>query len=299
MPEGYVHAHIAELALSKSGINVGDRAAYLWGAQGPDPFSIYKILGSRGNEGLKELSEAMHTRYTGEFIAELLARADTPTKQSYTEGFITHYIADIIIHPYVESQTRDDGRFVMRHGHGFCEASLDSYIHLLKNGTARVDGRYISPRMSSESVRQVCQLMSGAIESIYGITAECEDIKRAFSAVGFYRRNILSGGFIARWLAVQVERYIIKDPGAIMCHFTPGEQPKHGHTSEWKNPFTGETSNKSPLELVDQAVCRSGAVLGALQKYFFGKLGSDELLRDLGSLDYVTGLPWNGAIGEM
>ena len=36
-----------------------------------------------------------------------------------------------------------------------------------------------------------------------------------------------------------------------------------------------------------------------LAKIFFGKLGSDELLRDLGSLDYVTGLPWNGAIGEM
>lgn len=115
MAEAYTHLRIARAARGAFQLP-GCEEAYLLGANGPDPFFAYKILSKHKPVPLPEIGSRMHTERCGEFLTELLARSETPAQKSYALGFLTHYAADRVFHPYVAACTAPGRSVLPRRG---------------------------------------------------------------------------------------------------------------------------------------------------------------------------------------
>lgn len=59
----------------------------------------------------------------------MIFAASTPAQRSYALGFLAHYAADSVMHPYVAFQCGPQGQFNIPEGHGFCEVAMDSMFH--------------------------------------------------------------------------------------------------------------------------------------------------------------------------
>lgn len=105
--------------------------AYRLGTSGPDLF-FYDIV-STGQSGMSP-GERMHRMRTGLFLknlveaAESLHKDDRETAVAYIAGFLTHYLLDSAMHPYVYAriETREGSK--QSGEHFMLEGALDAYF---------------------------------------------------------------------------------------------------------------------------------------------------------------------------
>ena len=116
MPEAYTHIRIARAALAQSGEHAPSTAAYEMGANGPDPLFAYRVLSAKRPWPLPELGGRMHDEQCGRFLRTMIFAVSTPAQRSYALGFLAHYAADSVMHPYVVQHPR--GARLLRGGHG-------------------------------------------------------------------------------------------------------------------------------------------------------------------------------------
>lgn len=116
MPEAYTHIRIARAALAQSGEHAPSMAAYEMGANGPDPLFAYRVLSAKRPWPLPELGGRMHDEQCGRFLRTMIFAASTPAQRSYALGFLAHYAADSVMHPYVAFQCGPQGQFNIPEG---------------------------------------------------------------------------------------------------------------------------------------------------------------------------------------
>lgn len=133
MPSSYTHQLIAEKIYeglsAECRAAVSPRADYFLGAQGGDVFYFYNMTGGRKNIG-----KYFHRRNVyGVFnsFAQSVREGAEEAAVSYIAGYVTHYVADTVFHPYVYWFTaREKERTGRRRDnfHALIESDLDSYF---------------------------------------------------------------------------------------------------------------------------------------------------------------------------
>ena len=103
MPEGYTHVRTAQKAAHAIHYKLQCPAAFAAGANGPDSFFCYEVWkkGQNRTYNLPLLGNRMHEDKTGAFLLALLHHTHTQAQIEYTLGFLCHYGADTVMHPYV------------------------------------------------------------------------------------------------------------------------------------------------------------------------------------------------------
>ena len=103
MPEGYTHVRTAQKAAHAIHYKLQCPAAFAAGANGPDSFFCYEVWkkGQNRTYNLPLLGNRMHEDKTGAFLLALLHHTHTQAQIEYTLGFLCHYAADTVMHPYV------------------------------------------------------------------------------------------------------------------------------------------------------------------------------------------------------
>ena len=103
MPEGYTHVRTAQKAAHALHYTLQCPAAFAAGANGPDSFFCYEVWkkGQNRTYNLPLLGNRMHEDKTGAFLLALLHHTHTQAQIEYTLGFLCHYAADTVMHPYV------------------------------------------------------------------------------------------------------------------------------------------------------------------------------------------------------
>ena len=103
MPEGYTHVRTAAKAAVAIHYKIQCPAAFAAGANGPDSFVCYQGWKKRANRhyDLPGLGNRMHEEKTGAFLRSLCTNVKTRPQVEYTLGFLCHYAADTVMHPYV------------------------------------------------------------------------------------------------------------------------------------------------------------------------------------------------------
>src|SRR5699024_12243880 len=112
MPEGYTHVRTARKAAHAIHYKVRCPEAFAAGANGPDvffSFEIWKRPRSRRFD-LPALGSRMHEEATGAFLQSLLRHVKTGAQVEYTLGFLSHYAADTLLHPYVAAVRSEERR---------------------------------------------------------------------------------------------------------------------------------------------------------------------------------------------
>jgi hypothetical protein len=134
MPASITHQLVAEKVFSllddKIKPIILDLGAYYTGAQGGDPFFLYKPLSKHYNLGKK-----MHRENPLEFFTQVKAVFSTlsPVGKSYYLGYITHYATDTLFHPFVyglERHLKSQG-FVRKkdNPHFLIEKDIDVFLY--------------------------------------------------------------------------------------------------------------------------------------------------------------------------
>ena len=192
MPEAYTHIRIARAALAQSGEHAPSTAAYEMGANGPDPLFAYRVLSAKRPWPLPELGGRMHDEQCGRFLRTMIFAASTPAQRSYALGFLAHYAADSVMHPYVAFQCGPQGQFNIPEGHGFCEVAMDSMFHEQDCGSPAVPAGTAAPGLPPQELAEVTQMLHDAVAQVYRMDIPHEALADSFHDFHALHRLFLS-----------------------------------------------------------------------------------------------------------
>jgi hypothetical protein len=295
MPEGYTHARLALAAAADAGWTVSSRPAFLAGANGPDMLFCFEAWKPRARRrmDLTAFGERMHVERTGAFLRALEHYAVTPAQRDYFFGFLCHYAADTILHPYVTAVTRCCPPYGGKAGHGYFESALDSYLHKQDTGRAGVPIDDISPPVTGTDLADVTAQLQNAISDVYGVDIPREYLADAF-ADNCRLRALFCCGPVRRGFFWLVEP-LFGGRGTVTVHLTPAKlrgisrrDTKRGISlpAVWRDAATGEIREENVRQLLDKAE-RCAALL--LREAAAPDTGADLFWPLVGSRDYVTG----------
>lgn len=290
MPEAYTHIRIARAALEQSGAHVSSVPAYEMGANGPDPLFAYRVLSKHRPYPLPELGSRMHEEQCGRFLRTLIFTADTPAQRSYALGFLAHYAADCLMHPYVAFQTSEAGQFHIPEGHGFCEVAMDSMFHEQDCGSPAVPAATAAPELAPGELAEVTQQMHNAILHVYGADIPHEALADSFHDFHSLHRLFLSPHGGKRALVWLAERLVLRRPGYGLSHMTPAKGPEGGFASHWRDPYTGAEHDSGPAQLCGKAARLAAAYQKGACAYWEGSGSKEMLAAVIGDRSYSTGL---------
>lgn len=289
MPEGYTHTYLALRAAQTVGWAVTSRPAFMAGANGPDMLYCYQAWksGAKRKINLPELGNRLHAEHTGAFLQALGRHAETPAQKDYFMGFLCHYAADTVVHPYVVALTRGSGVYGGSTGHGYFESALDSWLHQRHTGSGAVPVTDISPAVTGDALDQVLAQLQAALADVYGLRIDRQDLADAFAHNYILRRLFRSWTplRLRRWLCFAAER-VIGGPGYITGHLTPATLQLRALPETWQDPATGETRTETIHQLLEMAEMNCTLLL---REAIAAPADPDAFWALVGSKDYVLG----------
>ena len=299
MPEGYTHIRIARKAAELAGYTPADEGVFATGANGPDTLFCYKIWRSPAARGidLPTLGNIMHRSRTGEFLCALVTGAQSPYERDFALGFLTHYAADTLVHPYVYAVMAQGQPYHERKGHGRFEIALDSHLHKLDTGRAWVPVDDSSPRLVGSQKAETVGLLKRCIEQVYGVEVPAEALSDSLAYTRVIRWATPSRTPLRlRRLVFRLAEPFVGGRGFITSHCTParlkGIRPKDKTRlpQPWVDPFTGEEHDEDILQLLDRAAQVAAAYIIVARQYWEGRITARRLAAVLGSKSYNNGL---------
>lgn len=295
MPECYTHGYVASQALMRSGNVVQSYPAFLAGANGPDPFYSYKLWKKEKSPDLPALAKRMHREKTGAFLIALIQLSMTGVQQSYALGFLTHYAADCIIHPYVEAMSEKGKPYGVPNGGLWMQASLDSSLYYRDYKTYKVPVHAGTPVLITEDLAQVTSLLHDAIVQVYGMNIPLVALADTFHNNLSARKFLASGNWFKKSFAWVLEAVLLgknakNTRNAIKARLQPAK-PLEKLPGEWENPYTHETHKMNWEEILVVAEQTGAACIAAAMNFWLGNINSDQLAAIVGNNNYYTGVP--------
>lgn len=249
------------------------REPFFWGAQGPDFFACHRFLPWWKGESLVEYGERLHAdppaatlsamwKYVREHPEDEYAR-------SYAFGFLCHYAADSVCHPYIESRaetmrqadpSQDAGVY-----HNEVESALDLIILRYERSALPYEfplKRTVPHHPAAE--RSIARLFVSVLADLYGVRfseerlLEClEDCRKIFSL-------LTDRTGLKKNLVRAVEG---KKSHAISCHIrgmTEDGDDDYANTllEAWRWPMeSGEMRRDSFFDLYESSIERAALLI--------------------------------------
>lgn len=289
MPEGYTHVRTARKAAAAIHYKVRHPAAFAAGANGPDVFFSFEVWKrpARRRADLPALGERMHAEATGAFLQSLLRHVKTDAQVEYALGFLSHYAADTLLHPYVAAVCQPGMPYAGKGGHGYFEIALDSTLHAEDTGVSLVPAGDCCPLLTGQELAEVAALLRAALYETYGLQVSAECLADAFYYFHRVRRLFTSRHGVRR-AAFYVAETFFGGRGFLTGHVSPRALALD-LPDDWTDPATGEQRHGGAFALLKQAEkCSALYMTGALQ-HWMGVLPQSDMVRLLGSRDYGTG----------
>lgn len=291
MPEGYTHVRTAKKAAEAIHYKIQCPNAFAAGANGPDSFFCYEVWKKRAKRhyDLPTLGNRMHEENTGAFLRSLCDHAKTRPQVEYVLGFLSHYAADTVMHPFIIAMCERGQPYGRKGGHGYLEIALDSTLHAEDTGSGLVPVDDVSPLPTGEELADITALLHTCLLETYS-----EDIPVEYLADAFWHTYKLRGIFPSKH-GVRRAFFWLVEPlfggrGFITGHVSPRQLDKR-LPDDWVDPFTGDAHDGGLFALLPKAVFRSEQFMGAALLYWMKKLPADDFAAQIGSMSYTQGIP--------
>lgn len=273
--------------------------AFLLGNQGPDPL-FYSVVNPRLAPA-HHLGSTMHDQMPAELVCALkrsvatLPEADRSCARAYALGFLCHYELDSAAHPLifaqqftlcdagVEGLTRENGSDV----HALIESELDELVLTTRRGATIAE---LNPSKDVlKASRHVLDVVSGMYaylaREVYDLVIPADTFKasvRAFRSVQalFYSPSGLKHNVLGR-VEMLVRPYSFYRAMSHRNRALAASAFDNHERAEWENPFTGEKSRASFVELFEGARARALADLVAFDAPALTLEGARRITRDL------------------
>lgn len=258
MPAHHTHYLIAEEILSELPENIvtciSSLPDYYAGAQGGDAYFFTKLT-----TGEKNLGQAMHRRHIRETFDLFLekAREGDGAVCSYAAGYITHYVADSVFHPFVYAlcgKLLDEGGTGIAY-HQYIESSLDSYF--IRGKTGEEPGRYrLAMKVRGVSCGKLFPMLQKTA-GLHAIRLSERAFRRSFRRFLLYVRFFHDTHYRKGAFFRKMEKFL-HARGFLSCLCCPREADGrclNESREEWENPSVpGERFRESADDLFARAV---------------------------------------------
>lgn len=298
MPSSYTHQLIAEKTAEELPENIKNRLLFMpefyLGAQGGDVLYFYNMAGREKNVG-----KYFHRRNVyGVFTSFLeTARAGDARALSYIAGYITHYAADTVFHPYVywlaRTQKEKTGR-KRDNIHARSESDFDSYF-VQKIKRVRIN-EYEYP------VKYADLDMDAVLPALRDACKEREltgrGLRRAVKRF-FRMQEFFADRHLKRGRALYAVESVLHAP-----HFFSGLYRRENYNKAYLNDEREEwhylaapekTSHESADELFERSVKESVRLICA---FFIALDGGEELSREDFGRHFLTGIAEGSPLNE-
>lgn len=296
MPDCYTHAYIASQALMRSGKVVASHPAFLAGANGPNPLYAYEALKKKRKPDLPALAQRMHGEKTGVFLTTMIQLAMTAQQQSYALGFLTHYAADCVVHPYVTAMSEKGKPYAGKLGAAWMQSSMDSTLYYRDFKTYTVPLHAGTPVIITDELAQVTSLLHDSILQVYGMNIPAVALADTFhSNLSIHKFFVSPKGF-KKAVAAVLELVLFGGKGkyTIRSHMQPAA-PLKKLPSKWYHPFTHEEMDVTLDELLILAEQAAAACIMSAMDFWVGNIDLAQLTEVIGDNNYYTGLPNSAA----
>lgn len=263
MPSAYTHNIIAEEALPETGgVSNSERAMYLFGAQGGDPMFFFRFVAYRSVAPGKLLHRL--NIYGGLNAMCAYARSH-PEAMAYASGYISHYAADTVFHPFVYCLADRAGgtRMDRNMTHTRVERELDAYFVHEKRGMDMHS--YSLPYAEEDVDAGVVAGVLGAALGTIGLSAEVGYVRKAISGYFRFLRNTFDKHGLRRRVSEAIGRTGIKPFGLLGALFSRddcSEETANESRREWYNVMDGSVRRDSASDLFERAVRRTVELIG-------------------------------------
>lgn len=311
MPSAYTHNIIAEEALPDiGGVSDSERAMYLFGAQGGDPMFFFRFVKYRSVAPGKLLHRM---NIYGGLCAMCAYVRSHPEAMAYASGYISHYAADTVFHPFVYCLADRAGgtRMDRNMTHTRAERELDAYFVRKKRGVYMHS--YALPYAEEDIGEGIVAGVLGAALGTIGISADVGYVKKAISGYFRFLRGTFDAHGLRRRVSEAIGRAGIKPFGLLGALFSRedySEETVNESRREWYNVMDGSVRRDSASDLLSRAVRRTAELIGIFRMCCEKdmplpvELFSDNLLTGLpelyGDIDKVYGdeTDWHERVRE-
>lgn len=280
MADFFLHTQLIEDLYQRN-----DRYQHLeWaklGAQGPDP--IYFCL--RYQKDAMALANDLHHSKINAFLialTEYVKNTQSAELTAFYVGFISHYVLDVVIHPYIYHFTGDyhedrKETYLYRGLHLSFERGVDmDYIHhryQMEPEQFHKKHRILKLKRTPQIINDMMQTL---IEHIY-----LHPKGGQYYTIGHHTMHlILRYGIVdktgfKRWILRGIDQLHPKSP-LILSSYPYRKRPylydylNLNHHS-WLHPVTGEISKKSVIDLYEEALNKTDIMIKKLLLYIEGK----------------------------
>ncbi|MBQ7487256.1 MAG: zinc dependent phospholipase C family protein [Clostridia bacterium] len=296
MPASYVHQSVALASLRQLGRSLDKPmlAACLAGSEGPDAL-FYGFY--RGKPGLATTAGIrMHRERTDTFLCTLMAQARSDLERAYCMGFLTHYAADTIFHPYVYGHSlREDGSY-SSNLHGIVEHAYEIVRYRRDGYPQGIPEQLAGLRMLSEEQRKACaHLCASAICRVYpDIQIDEATLLNVWNAGVHIAAFLHSGkGIKYRFFG----RLPLGLDMAVHAHMIPPDIPREDLWNDahlpWASIFEPDRIRTESMDdLYLAATDRAAELIQAAAGVWNNTLSMPDFAASLGGLSYNSGLPW-------
>ena len=292
MPSQYTHALIAEEILAALPENVRGAVMslpdYFAGAQGGDVLFFLRIT----TDPEKNAGKRLHRKDIYKTFSALLAAARDggSAVRSYAAGYITHYAADTVFHPFVYgTQERllaaaEGGEKRLRRTdlHSYIESDLDTHFTLARKG---VPVHRYAPPPHSGSVRELYP----AVQAACGVPFPPRALARSFRRFALYERFFRDRTYRKRkaFRAAETLFFAPHVCSSLCRRREPDPRCVNAERALWRNPSVPAfTSHESADELFARAVAEGVRLICA---FFIALEGGGELAEADFSKNFLTG----------
>ena len=291
MPDNYTHKYNAQHALKIAGYTPRNYEAFIWGANGPDILYSFKMYEAHRKDYMYNLASRMHVEKTGLFLQNLFRFAQTNAQKDYCLGFLCHYAADSVLHPYVNYiTTAYASPFNTEHGHCWFESALDSQLSFRETSSYAADPKEYCPELKKMYLDQIVTMFKKAVEATYtDISYDRSDYQQAFGDFKKVKSWLYSPTENKIVLARVIEMGLGMDKGFIACRLQPCKM-EIKEPRVWRNNVMGFFCTATLDELLEKANQTAADYIGVGLEFFHGKYSAGDLLEDIGNKSYITGV---------
>lgn len=289
MPEGYTHVRTAQNAATAIHYKVQCPAAFAAAPTGRTVSFAMRCGKSAPSATLTcpPWATACTRKRTGEFLRCLCRHVKSRPQVEYALGFLSHYAADTVVHPFVYAMCQPGQPYAGPGGHGYLEIALDSTLHEEDTGSALVPVNDVSPLPTGEELADITALLHTCLLEVYGV-----DVSVEYLADAFYHTKVLRGLFPTKnplkrgffWLVEP----LFGGRGFITGHISPRKLAPD-MPDAWTDPFTGTEHTGGVFALLPKAERRSEEFMGAALLLWLDKYTEAEFAEKIGSMSYTEG----------
>ena len=329
MPSLFTHHLIAEFVYDKLDSSIQHKitkpAVYALGAQGADLFFFYKLhAGKKNNLGgrlhklniyqtfsaLQRQLWRLQNKYN-DYIHSMqnqeerqttaLMQDATHTMQeiqtfsSYIAGYITHYVADTVFHPFIYAMEEKFLKLQPKwrgKRHAYIENDVDSYL-LTKYRNIKASEYNLSFTIKQEDMPSLCSSLRVLCYEAGYPNFTMQELVQIIKRMNLYARLTRDSTRHRRFLLNSLENLLFLPHvfSVAMHRDVPDEDCVNSNHEVWINPSCGEKeSTESAADLFERAVADSVTVLST---FFTCVAENKPLPKEVFNKHFLSGLDEN------